>query len=156
MQVALLAQVPSHQKAGTTASSAESQDLRQDVSASTPRASFSNDRIPVRLRAKLERTEAGDSRNQSLNAYRDAACRLVKENVQPEKPMTQLDIDNLDALIETENARHPLLNLRRYRKPDYLFCDLPYMPDGSSFRALMPIHEKSAHHVMVRVRAVIS
>lgn len=150
MQAALLAQVPSHQKAEKTASSAESQDLGQDVSASAPRASFSKDRIPARLRAKLDRAEAGDSRNQRLNKYRDEACRLVKENVQPEESMTLLDMENLDKLIETENDRHHgLLNLRRYGNPGYLIDDLSDMKDGTSFRALTRLYENALHHVMI-------
>lgn len=156
MQIVLLEQTSSRPEIRRVASGGSHPGPlppNQDVpGTSSPHSS--DNQIPERLQTKLKRAEAEDSPEQRLNHYAEAACRLVRGNVQPDYDMTQLDIENLPTLIATENSRHPELKLRQYTHPNQLLDDLATMPPGS-FRALTPLvtHDGrlAQHHVMVSV-----
>lgn len=112
---------------------------------------------PPRLLAKLQRVERlNPSTDTPFGQYAAAVTSLMRKNVQPGRETTEMDIENLGAIIDVENQRNPGLNLRQYEKDDDFIRDLGEARSGS-FRAIFPLTsrqtgEPSLHHVMADVR----
>lgn len=114
------------------------------------------DGAPARVKEKLRHMQKlGRSGHRQLDRYAAAAGKMVRKNLQPDEKMTELDIRNLPALVEAENARHPALALRQYGSPGDFLRDLAAMQEGSG-RAIVRLTDTEGapvfHHVMVDVQ----
>lgn len=138
--------------------SAHSMPITETSAQTAVKQQSSLDHLPDRLRTKLERADAlGRTPDAHLNAYAETASALLRGNIQPSIEMTKADIKNLPTLIETENARHPGLDLRTF--PDVeSFANAAAAADSEHFRAIVPMQFQNGdlpsgiHHVMADVR----
>lgn len=111
---------------------------------------------PARLTEKLQHMQKlGRSGHRQLDKYAAAAGKMARKNLQPDKKITKLDIDNLPALVQAENARHPALKLRQYDSPGDFLRELAAMPETSG-RAIVRLADSEGapvyHHVTVDVQ----
>ncbi|HTD02791.1 YopJ family type III secretion system effector XopJ [Undibacterium sp.] len=119
-------------------------------------SSYHLENLPKRARGKARALEDSVKNSSVANthpqlaAYADAVLRAASsDGVNPE--ISAHDVQNLEALADTYNARHPNLKLQCFASPEAFLRKL-YTSDEPAWRALFRLSNEKTHRIAADIR----